>query len=99
MNYAGLSCSAFLLLYFPFCGFLGWFIRRKQAAAIARLRPDPVAPPPVHVHILDLERSKIHVTDIGGVFAHCIVAGCEESIYIAPGMARSSVAEWVGIRA
>jgi hypothetical protein len=49
-------------------------------------KPDPVAPTPAHLCMIDNERSNITVTDRGGIHATCIVAGCGRAVYIAPGV-------------
>ena len=41
--------------------------------------------PTVHVHIMDVDRSNITVTDSGRVFGRCAVAGCEEPILLGNG--------------
>lgn len=100
-NVGGLCFVVLICAFFPVVGTIGWLIDRKryrrsvavqpnfsQPVKPARMppRPDPVAPTPAHVHILDADRSEITVTDIGAVLGTCIVAGCRESIYIAPGV-------------
>lgn len=54
-----------------------------------------VAPTPKHVHILDMDRGDIRISDTGGVHARCAVAGCEEPVYIAPNLARLHVGQEV----
>jgi hypothetical protein len=103
MNLGGIALIVFLILFFPLCGLYGWAVTRQRRAVANRiepafLQPDPVAPPPIHVHILDLERSDPRVTDIGGVIAQCIVAGCQETVYIAPSLAKSYIAHEIGIK-
>ena len=38
-----------------------------------------------HVHIMDIDRSNITVTDSGRVFGRCAIAGCEEPILLGNG--------------
>jgi hypothetical protein len=85
----GFGALQILLLvgWFPTCGFIGYLLGRR----IKREKADPIAPTPVHVHILDLERSEITVTDIGGITGRCIIAGCGDAFYIAPSLARINV--------
>jgi hypothetical protein len=86
-NLFGLAQLVLLVGWFPTCGLVGYFLSRR----IRRDKPDPVAPTPVHVHIVDLERSEITISDIGGIYGRCIVAGCGEAFYIAPSLARVNV--------
>ncbi len=97
-NLYGFFAAGALLLWFPLCGYVGYRLTRKVKPAPIEDKPDAVAPAPLHVHILDLERSDPTVTDIGGVLARCVVAGCEESVYIAPSLARSYVGEALELR-
>jgi hypothetical protein len=96
MNIAGLLCIAFLVLWFPLCGFVGHQLKKRQAKK--QDRPDPVAPTPPHVHILDIDRSEITITEAGGVLARCILAGCKESVYIAPNLGNTFIVESVEVR-
>lgn len=86
-NLFGLMQLVLLVGWFPVCGFVGYLFHRR----IRRDTPDPVAPTPVHVHILDLERSDVTVTDIGGICGRCVIAGCGDAFYIAPSLARVNV--------
>lgn len=65
---------------------------------ISAMHRDPVAPAPLHVHIIDMERGEITVTDAGGVHAHCAIAGCKESFYISPNLAQLYVVAGAEVR-
>jgi hypothetical protein len=97
MNYFGMLADVALVLWFPACGFIGhWYggkVRREMAARRPFLVAEPVAPTPHHVHILDMDRSQISVTDAGGIHARCCVAGCGEPVYVAPNLSRMYIAE------
>lgn len=103
-NYQGFGLLTILLGWFPLCAFIGYmFERRKDKAKaapieLAEIIVDPVAPAPPHVHILDIDRSKITVTEIGGILATCIIAGCEEAVYISPGLATAYIGEAAELR-
>jgi hypothetical protein len=93
-NPMGFFLIAVLLAWFPACGFIGhWLTRDVKVVAEPRPKGDPVAPTPKHVHVLDLDRGEITVTDAGGVLARCAVAGCGEAVYVARNLAQLYVAE------
>jgi hypothetical protein len=46
--------------------------------------PDPVAPTPLHLHILDFDRVPGEITEAGGIYGHCCMAGCGDAFYINP---------------
>lgn len=55
------------------------------ALAFNERKPTPTPPPFVprkHVHMLDQDRSHIIITDEGGCYGTCSLAGCEEPVYI-----------------
>lgn len=66
------------------------FTAEAKAPSVVSLG-DPVAPTPKHLHILEMERSAITITEAGGIHARCVVAGCGEAVYIAPNLAAVDV--------
>lgn len=59
---------------------------------LGRVPQQETAATPPHVHIIDATRTEITLTEIGGIHARCVVAGCNEAVYIAPGVLTPEVA-------
>jgi hypothetical protein len=94
-NISGIAFCLAIVLFYPACVLFGRWLNTPDKPKAPRIRPigDPVAPAPSHVHIVDMDRSKVHVTDTGAIIGRCAIAGCEEPIYIAPNLAGTYVGD------
>lgn len=57
------------------------------------INANPMPQAPKHVHILDSTRDDITITDAGGIHARCIIAGCQEAVYISPTFASLQIGQ------
>jgi hypothetical protein len=67
-----------------------------QNVAMLQFSRAETAPTPEHVHIVDMDRGEIRISETGGIHARCAIAGCEEPVYISPNLARLHVVAEVG---